>query len=126
MARRKAGSDPLGITAARGVSLPQGYTAVMAARRSTPDGLDDFPTPPFATRALIEVALAALGVTSLGTVAEPCANRGIMSEVLAEYASDVIASDVFDYGFNIPVRDYLDTTICDPPPRVSWTISNPP
>lgn len=107
--------------------LPSGSGAVMASRRSTPDGLDDFPTPPFATRALIETVLRGrLSVGSLGRVAEPCANRGIMSDVLAEYSNDVLASDVFDYGYGIRVADFLDRMYYDPPPRADWYITNPP
>lgn len=107
--------------------LPSGAGAVMASRRAAPEGLDDFPTPPFATRALIESVLRAkLGVVSLGSVAEPCANRGIMSEVLAEYSNDVLASDIFDYGYGIKVADFLDRMYYDPPPRAGWYITNPP
>jgi hypothetical protein len=39
-----------------------GARAIMAARQEPADSLDFFPTPPFATRALIERALPALGI----------------------------------------------------------------
>ena len=37
--------------------VPSGSTAVMARRVEAPDSLDFFPTPPWATRALVEHVL---------------------------------------------------------------------
>jgi hypothetical protein len=34
-------------------AIPQGAQSVMAGRREPPDALDFFPTPPWATRALL-------------------------------------------------------------------------
>jgi hypothetical protein len=81
----------------------------MQQRSEAHDSLDDFPTPPWATRALCESA----------------ANRGHMVRPLAEYFGAVLASDVHDYGFGYPVRDYLfgPSTHFDP---THWTITNPP
>lgn len=127
-AQNDSGSGHVARRKPRGAKvLPSGAGAVMASRHSPPEGLDDFPTPPFATRALIEAVLRAkLGVAALGSVAEPCANRGIMSEVLAEYSNNVLASDVFDYGYGIKIADFLDTMYYAPPPRADWYITNPP
>ena len=83
-------------------------SAVMAQRHEALDSLDDFPTPPWATRALCEF-LRAEDIGLQGQrVREPCANRGYMVRPLQEYAAEVIASDIFDYGAGYAVRDYLN------------------
>lgn len=97
-------------------------TAVMARRAEPHKSLDDFPTPPWATRALLEF-LDKVGRGSGGSVREPAANRGHMVAPLSEYFDRVEASDVHDYGAGFPVRDYL---FGSPPPLVGWTITNPP
>lgn len=97
--------------------------AVMAKRTEARDSLDDFPTPPWATRALIEYGPYPLSVG--GTVREPCAGRGHMVKALAEHfgPDNVEASDIHDYGVGFAVRDYLAGP---PPDPVDWTITNPP
>lgn len=97
-------------------------TAVMQRRAEPHTSLDDFPTPPWATRALCE-RLAAFEPLHLCGVREPAANRGHMARVLAEYFDRVEAADVHDYGAGYPVADYLFGP--DPEP-VDWTITNPP
>jgi hypothetical protein len=52
--------------------------AVMAQRVESKDSLDDFPTPPWATRALIEHIISPKAVQDL-TCLEPACNRGFMS-----------------------------------------------
>lgn len=96
-------------------------SAVMQQRSEPHDSLDDFPTPPWATRALCEW-LDRHGANQSDIVAEPACNRGHMVKPLAEYFGDVIASDVHDYGFGYGVRDFLfgEAQPCD------WTITNPP
>ena len=97
------------------------------ARRSEPlDSLDDFPTPPFATRALCEEVLPQLGASLRGLhVHEPACNRGQMAEALKEYTRRVTAEDVFPYGYG-GVRDFTDTML-DPYRREpNWIITNPP
>lgn len=104
-------------------SGPNRSTAVMQRRVEAHDSLDDFPTPPWATRAIIE-QLGALGfVDRHMTVREPAANRGYMVRPLQEFFTSVEASDVHDYGAGYPVNDYLWGP--DPAP-VDWTFSNPP
>lgn len=98
-------------------------SAVMQQRSEPRDSLDDFPTPPWATRALCEWLVANGHDLSSQTVREPAANRGHMAKPLSEYFGAVIASDVHDYGAGFPVRDYLfpgDLLATD------WTITNPP
>lgn len=96
----------------------------MQQRHEPHNSLEDFPTPPWATRALCEW-LRANTIEQLENclVREPAANRGHMAKPLAEYFDDVEAADVHDYGAGYPVRDYL----WGPDPvSVDWTITNPP
>ncbi len=93
-------------------------SAVMQQRREPHKSLDDFPTPPWATRALCE-RLDCDGAS----VREPAANRGHMVRPLREYFGTVEASDIFDYGAGFAVGDYLFGMDPDP---VDWTITNPP
>ena len=97
-------------------------SAVMQQRSEPHKSLDDFPTPPWATRALLEF-LGTQGFTPGGTAREPAANRGHMVKPLSEFFDAVDASDVHDYGVGYPVRDYLFGPEPDP---VDWTITNPP
>lgn len=99
-------------------------SAVMQQRSEPHDSLDDFPTPPWATRALCETLLARSGLgTSFMSCREPAANRGHMVKPLLEYFPEVIASDVHDYGAGFDVQDYL---FPGPDAQVDWTITNPP
>ena len=98
-------------------------SAVRQQRHEPHKSLDDFPTPPWATRALCEFLKARGLIGPLDSVREPAANRGHMAKVLAEYFDQVIPSDVHDYGAGYPIEDYL---FGPPPPRTSWTITNPP
>lgn len=99
-------------------------TAVMQRRVEAHDSLDDFPTPPWATRALCEW-LENIEGYDLGamSVREPAANRGYMARPLSEYFRSVDASDIHDYGAGYPVQDYLFPV---PLSQVDWTITNPP
>jgi hypothetical protein len=100
-------------------------TAVMQRRNEAQDSLDDFPTPPWATRALLE-HLRGMGLDLAQlTVREPCANRGYMARPLAEHFAAVEASDVHDYGHGFPVRDYLFGLESDWEPT-DFTVMNPP
>ncbi len=102
--------------------MTQNTSSAVMQRRSEPhDSLDDFPTPPWATRALCEY-LAPEGIITK-TVREPAANRGHMAGPLLEYFYDVEASDIHDYGAGFPVQDYLFGPL---PEMVDWTITNPP
>jgi hypothetical protein len=97
-------------------------TAVMQRRVEPHKSLDDFPTPPWATRALCEW-LGQQGHQLRGMACrEPAANRGHMVAPLCEYFGKVTASDVHDYGVGFPVQDYL----FGPMAGTDWTITNPP
>lgn len=95
-------------------------SAVMAQRTEAHDSLDDFPTPPWAVRALMLYLGRNLSVLSCR---EPAANRGQMVRVLREYFRSVDAFDVHDYGAGFPVQDFLFPY---PIETVDWTITNPP
>lgn len=96
--------------------------AVMAQRVEPKDSPDDFPTPPWATRALIEHVVGAEAVKGLSCL-EPACGRGYMARPLAEYFGRVDAADAHHYGF-APVRDFLTY----PYEALShdWVITNPP
>lgn len=106
---------------------PAGRMSVMAARQSDPRALDLFPTPPWATRALLYDVIGAAALQQ-SVVWEPAAGLGTMSEVLDEYAPDVIASDVHDYGKGHLIGSFVgegaDVITLDRP--VDWIITNPP
>lgn len=98
-------------------------SAVMQQRVEARDSLDDFPTPPWATRALCEWLRYEGYLRDGMSVREPAANRGHMAKPLGEYFASVEASDVHDYGAGFPVTDYLFPA---PIEMVDWTITNPP
>lgn len=98
-------------------------SAVMQQRSKELDSLDDFPTPPWGTRALLEFLTARQLIGEAMTAREPAANRGFLARVLAEVFADVLASDIADYGAGYAVDDFLfpgDLL------SVDWTITNPP
>lgn len=97
-------------------------SAVMQQRTEAHDSLDDFPTPPWATRALCEFLQKFYPLHEL-SAREPAANRGHMAKPLAEYFNSVDASDVHDYGAGYPVRDFLFPGDLE---MVDFTITNPP
>lgn len=100
--------------------------AVMAQRHEPDDSLDDFPTQPWGTRALIEYA-APPGSIAGRRVWEPCCNRGYMARPISEYAAHVYATDIFNYGWAgmDDVCDFLFPTTLPRQP-VDWVIGNPP
>lgn len=99
--------------------------AVMQQRSEPLDSRDDFPTPPWAVRALIEHVIGPKQVRNL-TCWEPACNRGYMAKPLAEYFGEVITSDIHNYGWNGHqlVRDFLIPHTDDP--KADWIITNPP
>ena len=106
--------------------------AVMAQRAEPHDSLDDFPTPPWATRALMKHVMRDLIPTHwLPDLRawEPACNRGLMALPLREYFGDVVTSDVHDYGLAGAMRhDFLVPYKPDAlyGKTVHWIISNPP
>ena len=103
--------------------------AVMAQRTEKRDSLDDFPTQPWATRALLVSHMWARtrGYANIDTVLEPACGRGHMAEVLREKFHKVTAFDIHDYGYKraLKTRDYTnwpDNTAG----KFDWVITNPP
>lgn len=98
-------------------------SAVMQQRSEPHDSLDDFPTPPWATRALCEWLMLRGESIDHFNCREPAANRGHMVAPLREYFHRVEASDVHDYGVGFEQLDYL---FGPEPEPVHFTITNPP
>ena len=95
----------------------------MASRNEATDSLDFFPTPPWATRALMTHVLSE-SYWRGKTCWEPACGEGHMSEVLKDCFQEVISSDIATYGYSEALEiDFLD-------PRhdflVDWIITNPP
>jgi hypothetical protein len=115
-----------------------GARSVNAGRIEPSDSLDFFPTPPWATRALIETVLGDRSEEFAAlTVWEPACGEGHISGVLEEYFGTVIATDIFDYsqdGRSPPSwrgkLDFLgtDSTVDDmaESEEPDWIISNWP
>ncbi|WP_279480291.1 SAM-dependent DNA methyltransferase [Aureimonas sp. SK2] len=110
----------------------RGFTAVMNVRRSPPKVLDYFPTPPWGTRAGAELIRSldgcANGAAPGITISEPACGGGHMAHVLAdEFGLDNVApSDVFDYGWQHEVADFLSPDWGAYRPAPDWIITNPP
>jgi hypothetical protein len=105
--------------------MPQNTThAVMAQRTEAKDSRDDFPTPPWASRALLEHVLDSrrFDIQNM-TCLEPACGEGHMARVLNDYFGEVTGSDIYDYGFGA-VRDF--TTYPYKPKSFDWVITNPP
>ena len=97
--------------------------AVMAQRAELKNSLDDFPTPPWATRALIEHVIVSKQSLASMTCLEPACGRGHMAVALSGYFQKVTSSDVFDYGFG-QVADFLKSKLAVD--SFDWVITNPP
>lgn len=79
------------------------------------DGPDFYPTPRWATRALLA------NETFQGRIWECACGDGNMSSVLAEGGNEVISSDLYDRGFGTKGIDFTQTDqVCDN------IITNPP
>jgi hypothetical protein len=113
-------------------------SAVMQQRSEPDDSLDDFPTQPWATRALIKYVLfpnmnvfAPDAILRKSSVWEPACNRGHMSKPLREYFGIVRTSDIHDYGTPEQDRvvDFLfpgSESPCIEKQGIDWIITNPP
>jgi hypothetical protein len=97
--------------------------AVMAQRNEAADSPDDFPTPPWATRALAEHVLGGRDALAEMTCLEPACGRGYMVQPLAEYFRQVDGFDAYHYGF-APIRDFL--TYPYEARSHDWVVTNPP
>ncbi|WP_375591030.1 SAM-dependent DNA methyltransferase [Hoeflea alexandrii] len=107
---------------------------VMNERHQAADSLDYFPTPPWATRALLrEVLLPRQNVLfplSEKTALDPCCGGGHMVAPLQEVFRLVEFSDVHDWGINPPIRDFTfesrNSLEADGRAVPDWLFVNPP
>lgn len=79
------------------------------------DGPDFFPTPAWATEALID------NERFDGDIWECACGNGAMSEVLAQTGNSIISSDLYDRGYGETGVDFLNTTR-----KASNIVTNPP
>lgn len=101
----------------------------MQRRVEAPDSLDYFPTPPWATRAVIPHLLSLDPALGSSLIWEPGCGEGHMAEALRETGATVCATDVHDYGYGDGVLDALDrVAVVDRfgPKQPDWLITNPP
>ena len=96
--------------------------AVMAQRIEARDAPDDYPTPPWATRALLEHVFEHRASLGRMTCLEPACGAGHMARVLDENFNTVLKSDAYDYGYGA-IRDFL--TYPFELRSVDWIITNP-
>lgn len=97
--------------------------AVMAQRIEAKDSLDNFPTPPWATRALLEHIISDAGPFRKMSCLEPACGAGHMARPLKEYFGKVKASDIHAYGYGT-VADFLTAPL--QAASADWVITNPP
>lgn len=114
-------------------SRPNDNRVVMNTRVQPPDDLDYSPTPPWATRSLLQLVLPHLGQSLTGlTVLEPACGEGHISGVLEEAGPLAVwASDIWDYSVDgvsppgwVGCRDYLADS--EPIDGIDWVVMNSP
>lgn len=81
----------------------------------TTTGSDFYPTPAWATRALMESEIF------LGDIWEPACGTGDMSRVIEDYGFRVKSTDLNDYGYGTPNINFLHTD-----DEATNVITNPP
>jgi hypothetical protein len=106
-------------------ALPNADRAIAPRRQEPADSLDFFPTPPWATRALMDVVMPELMVHTFGTAWEPACGEGHIADVLTEYFDGVLATDVHGYGYSPQIFNFIDGDLTDIP-QCDWIITNPP
>lgn len=101
--------------------------AVMAQRRDRGSEVtDDFPTPPWATRALLQKVLQPHPNLPTGPCWEPACGRGHMIGPLRSFFLSVYGSDINDYGVGISTYDFLNDVRPRPMENPWWIVTNPP
>jgi hypothetical protein len=104
-----------------------GARSVMGSRHEPDDSLDYFPTPPWATRALIERVFRDhwhIDYSAARMAWEPACGEGHIADVLLEYFEKVISTDVYDYGYG-GILDFL-ADHKHGTDGIDWIITNPP
>jgi len=92
-----------------------GAPAPTMKRTADLDGPDFYPTPAWATHAMLEVE------TFDGPIWEPACGDGAMADVLRQRGHEVAASDLYDRGHGETGLDFLTADR-----RVANIVSNPP
>ncbi len=117
---------------------PNVSAAVLNQRESgSRDGLDYFPTPPWATRAFLPFLAALDPMIETAAIWEPASGGGHMAAVLAETGAHVRASDIARYdwpwwrrgspaGLVSRWNELLDFAAYDGDSGCDWVITNPP
>lgn len=99
-------------------------SAVMSQRTESKGSLDNFPTPPWATRALLEYVIGLSDCEYLSSSClEPACGAGHMSKVLEKYFWKTVSSDIYPYGYG-KVQDFTDHPYEEN--SFDWVITNPP
>lgn len=99
--------------------------AIANRRIAAEEGADFYPTPEWATRALLA------SESFLGNTWEPACGNGAMAEVLFHNGLAPCASDLNDHGYGVSGVDFLNCDISDPcgptlGHRPANIITNPP
>jgi hypothetical protein len=124
-----AEADPVreaGLGGGSPASMPSGGLAIAHRRVEDADSLDFFPTPLWATRALVEHVFGHLERRQhcqFQTAWEPACGEGHMAEPLREYFRHVVATDIKDYGYGDYQLNFLDSGLTN---NADWIITNPP
>lgn len=108
---------------------PDAPAAHMAGRVTPAGDLDYSPTPPWATRALVERVLRHAGREGhckFQSAWEPACGEGHMAEVLREYFRDVLATDIHDRNGYPDARNDFLANDGRGPGTYDWIITNPP
>ncbi len=101
--------------------------AVMAQRVEPADSADLYPTPPWATRALVEWLGQQGHPLCNQSCWEPAAGLGHMVDALAEFFNTTEASDAIAYGQHHWLWDFVaDDHRTDQRWDADWIITNPP
>jgi len=104
-------------------------TAVMQRRKSAPHSLNYFPTPPWATRALLEFLTEQLGDLGRFSAWEPACGEGHMAKPLLEQFGSVRISDVYRYVLppGCGEHELIDFAFFGADePQLDLVITNPP
>ena len=94
---------------------PNGAFKPSERRRADLNGPDFYPTPAWATRALIKHE------KFQGTIWEPACGDGAMARVLEETGCPIISSDLYDRGYGksgvdfLEAQDEVDNVVTNPP-----------
>ena len=97
----------------------------MSQRSEATDSLDNFPTPPWATRALLEHVIETGNKRFFKQMEciEPACGAGHMAKTLLEYFGTVKSMDIHPYGYG-DVGDFLKSDYSND--QFDWVITNPP